>query len=138
MTRAEAATAFVDHFVEMPFEWGPETDCAGRIGWYLERAGALPGSWPEALAAPRTDTRTARFVMKRFHRAATFACVVSRAFPSIAPLEAATGDLAAIPAPSERDPAVGVLIAGRVFVTGPDGLVASPITDACAAWRVPE
>lgn len=138
MDRAEAATAFVDRFIAEPFAWGIETDCAGRVCWYLDLIDRLPDDWRAGMEAPRTNQDEARFILKRLYRAATFARAVSGAFTPVAPLGALTGDLAGVPAPSERDPAVGVVLGPQIFVTGPTGLEPKPLTAACIAWRVPE
>lgn len=138
LTRAEAATAFVDRFITEPFQWGRDTDCAGRVCWYLDLIDRLPDHWREGMETPRTSRREARFILRRLYRAATFAQAVSGAFPRLAPLAASTGDLAGVPAPSERDPAVGVVLGASVYVTGPLGLEPRSLSAACAAWRVPE
>ena len=137
ISRAEAVTAFVDRFITEPFQWGIETDCAGRVCWYLDLIDRLPDDWRAGMETPRTSQREASFILKRLYRAATFARAVSGAFTPVAPLNALTGDLAGVPAPSKRDPAVGVVLASTVFVTGPHGLEPKPLTAACAAWRVP-
>ena len=136
MDRFRTVTAFVDRFIEMAFVWGPGTDCAGRVLWYLAQCDRLPEAWIGADDHPRTDTKTARAVLRRYG-GATFAKVVSTQFDTIAPLNAITGDLAAVPEADPRDPAVGVVLGALVYVPSPCGLTEKPLTEACGAWRVP-
>lgn len=134
MTRIEAIETTLKQFAGKPFEYGV-TDCGAFIGSYLTLIEQMPQGLDELLQAAREDKATSRAALKKYG-AATMSGLVSKHFKSLAPLQAATGDLAAVPSGSLRDPACGMVLGQRVAVLGETGAEYHNLGAAVKAWKV--
>lgn len=112
------------------FGYGPASDCGAFLCAYAKRAGVLI-----PVKIPSRSTKIGAGRALRRMGFSTMSDLLTAHFQEVAPLEAKTGDFAAIPSADPNDPACGLVSAGRVFVLSDRGTVDYPRRQAVHAWR---